>query len=47
MLTKNVTSQWTVNQPFTIRDTVEKIAMRVIFSTVFGLHDRPHYRQLQ
>ncbi|NEO73204.1 MAG: cytochrome P450 [Moorea sp. SIO3H5] len=46
-ITKNVTSQWTVNQPFTIRDTLQKIAMRVIFSTVFGLHDRPHYHQLQ
>jgi cytochrome P450 len=46
-ITKSVTSQWTVNQPFKIRDTVEKIAMGVIFSTVFGQHDTPHYQQLQ
>ncbi|WP_446341959.1 cytochrome P450 [Coleofasciculus sp. F4-SAH-05] len=46
-ITKNVTSQWRVDQPFAIRDSLQKIAMRVIFSTVFGLHDRPHYRQLQ
>ncbi|MDJ0677840.1 MAG: cytochrome P450 [Calothrix sp. MO_167.B42] len=46
-ITKNVTSQWTVNQPFTIRDTLQKITMQVIFSTVFGLNDQSRYHQLQ
>jgi cytochrome P450 len=44
---KNVTSQWTVNQPFTIRDTVQKITMRVILQAVFGLHDGSRYRLLE
>lgn len=46
-IAKNVTSQWKVNQPFTIRDTACKITMRVILQAVFGLHDGPRYRQLE
>ena len=46
-ITNQVISQWQVGKPFSIRTTTQEIAMRVILSTVFGLHEGERYDQLR
>ena len=46
-ITKQVTNEWAVGRPFYIRDTVQKITMRVILQAVFGLYEGPRYAQLE
>lgn len=37
-ITKQVISQWHLGEPFPIRTSTQEISLRVILSTVFGLH---------
>lgn len=37
-ITKQVISQWHLGEPLPIRTSTQEISLRVIFSTVFGLH---------
>ena len=46
-ITKKVTSQWTVGTPFSMRETMQKITMRVILNAVFGLDEGQRYTQLE
>ena len=46
-ITKQVTNEWAVGKSFCIRDTVQKITMRVILQAVFGLYEGPRYAQLE
>jgi len=46
-LTKEVTSQWQVGTPFSVRNTMQKITMRVILQAVFGLHKGERYAELE
>lgn len=45
-ITNHVISQWQISKPFTVRESTQEIALRVILSTVFGLHDQ-RYDQLR
>lgn len=38
-ITEQVMSQWTIDQPFLVRSSMQEIAMRTILSVVFGLHE--------
>lgn len=46
-LTKEVTSQCHLGEPFSVRSIMQKITMRVILQAVFGLHKGPRYAQLE
>ncbi|QLE58723.1 cytochrome P450 [Nostoc sp. TCL26-01] len=46
-ITKEVISTWKIDEPFSVRDSMQEIALRVILKTVFGLHEGERYTQLQ
>ncbi|MBU7584999.1 MAG: cytochrome P450 [Nostoc sp. TH1S01] len=46
-ITKEVISQWKFGQPFSVRDSMQEISLRVILQAVFGLHEGERYTQLQ
>ncbi|MCC5641031.1 cytochrome P450 [Nostoc sp. CHAB 5844] len=46
-ITKEVISQWKTGQPFSVRDSMQEISLRVILQAVFGLNEGERYTQLQ
>lgn len=46
-ITSQVMSQWTPGKPFAVRSAMQDIALRVILSTVFGLHEGQRFEQLR
>ncbi|MBD2777692.1 cytochrome P450 [Iningainema tapete] len=46
-ITKQVTSQWKVGEPFSIQPSMQEISFQVILKAVFGLEDGPRYNQLK
>lgn len=46
-ITEQVISQWQVGKPFLVRASVQEISLRVILSTVFGLHEGERFDQLR
>ena len=46
-ITTQVTSQWQVGQPITVRASTQEISMRVILSAVFGLDGGERYDRLR
>ncbi|MEW6492665.1 MAG: cytochrome P450 [Cyanobacteriota bacterium] len=46
-ITEQVMSQRPINQPFSVRSTMQEIAMRTILSTVFGLHEGQRFEQMR
>jgi cytochrome P450 len=46
-ITHEVIDQLPLNQPFTARDTMQQISMRVILQAVFGLYGGERYRRLE
>lgn len=46
-ISQQVISQWQVNAPITVRASMQEISLRVILSTVFGLHQGERYDQLR
>lgn len=46
-ITKEVVRQWKIDQPFSVRDSMQEISLRVILQAVFGLNQGERYAQLQ
>ncbi|AFY48695.1 cytochrome P450 [Nostoc sp. PCC 7524] len=46
-ITKDVISNWQLGKPFSVRDSMQEITLRVILQAVFGLHEGERYTQLQ
>jgi cytochrome P450 len=46
-ITEEVISEWRVGQPFSVRESMQPISMRVILGAVFGLTGGPRYQQLE
>ena len=46
-ITVQVASQWTLNQPFSIRSSMQAISLEVILKAVFGLKKGDRYEQLK
>lgn len=46
-ITNQVISQWRVGEPFPIRTSTQEISLRVMLSTVFGLHEGERYDRLR
>lgn len=46
-LAKQVSSKWTINQPFSVRESMQEISLRVILEAVFGLNEGPRYEELR
>ncbi len=46
-ITKEVTNQWQVGKPFTVRLFMQEITLRVILQAVFGLDDGERFQQLR
>ncbi len=46
-ITQQVSRQWVPGQPFVVRSAMQEISLRVILSTVFGLHEGKRYEQLR
>ncbi|HEY9674817.1 MAG TPA: cytochrome P450 [Waterburya sp.] len=46
-ITEQVMSQWIIDKPFSVRSSMQEIAMRTILSTVFGLHEGQRFEQLR
>ena len=46
-ITEQVMSQWMIDKPFSVRSSMQEIAMRTILSTVFGLHEGQRFEQLR
>lgn len=46
-ITKEVISNWKIKEPFSVRDSMQEIALQVILQAVFGLHEGERYTQLQ
>ncbi|WP_414576128.1 cytochrome P450 [Anabaena sp. CCY 9402-a] len=46
-ITKDVISNWQIDAPFSVRDSMQEITLRVILQAVFGLHEGERYTQLQ
>ncbi|MBE9211055.1 cytochrome P450 [Nostoc sp. LEGE 06077] len=46
-ITEEVVSQWKIGQPFSVRDSMQEISLRVILQAVFGLNKGERYTQLQ
>ncbi|HAJ62942.1 MAG TPA: cytochrome P450 [Cyanobacteria bacterium UBA8543] len=46
-ITDQVISRWTIDQPFSVRSSMQAIAMQTILSTVFGLHQGQRCEQLR
>ena len=45
-ITEQVTSQWTIDQPFSMRSSTQRISFQVILKAVFGLEDGPRYQEI-
>ena len=46
-ITENVIRKWTVDQSFSVRESMQVISMRVILGAVFGLAEGSRYQQLE
>lgn len=46
-ITEQVTSQWTIGQPFSVRPSMQAISFQVILKAVFGLEDGARYEKLK
>jgi cytochrome P450 len=46
-ITEEVIREWIVDKPFSVRESMQAIAMRVILGAVFGLSEGPRYQQLE
>ncbi|HEY9598301.1 MAG TPA: cytochrome P450 [Cyanophyceae cyanobacterium] len=46
-ITEEVTSQWEIGNPLTIRTAMQEITLQVILHVVFGLREGPRYQQLK
>ncbi|MGL5922241.1 cytochrome P450 [Chroococcidiopsis sp.] len=46
-ITQQVISQWNLNQPFSMRDSMQAISFNVILQAVFGLREGESYRQIE
>lgn len=46
-ISEQVTSQWKIDQPFSVRASMQVISLRVILGAVFGLEAGPRYQQLE
>src|SRR3984893_19155569 len=46
-ITEEVMSQWVAGKAFSVRESMQRVSMRVILRAVFGLKDGPRYQQLQ
>ncbi len=47
ILTKQVSSKWITDQPFSVRASMQEISLRVILQAVFGLNEGPRYQELR
>ncbi len=45
-ITEQVTSQWTIDKPFSIRSSTQRISFQVILKAVFGLKDGARYQEI-
>ena len=46
-ITEEVMSQWVAGKPFSARQSMQRISMRVILRAVFGLNEGTRYQQLE
>ncbi|MGK7875429.1 MAG: cytochrome P450 [Xenococcaceae cyanobacterium] len=46
-ITKQVSSQWKIGEPFLVRASIQEITLRVILQAVFGLHAGERSQQLR
>ena len=46
-ITEQVIGEWSLNQPFSVRASMQTISLRVILQAVFGLEAGPRYQQLE
>ncbi|HEY9710962.1 MAG TPA: cytochrome P450 [Oculatellaceae cyanobacterium] len=46
-ITKQVTTQWKIDEPFIVRSSMQEITLRVILQAVFGLHEGARFEQLR
>ena len=46
-ITEQVISQWKIGEPLSIRDSMQKISLRVILRAVFGLSQGSRYQQME
>ncbi|MCF4969320.1 cytochrome P450 [Nostoc sp. CMAA1605] len=46
-ITKDVISNWQIGKAFSVRDSMQEIALRVILQAVFGLNEGERYTQLK
>lgn len=46
-ITQEVIAQWSPQEPFQVRSSMQKITMRVILEAVFGLHAGERYQKLE
>jgi len=46
-ITEEVMSQWVTGKPFSVRQSMQRISMRVILRAVFGLDEGTRYQQLE
>ncbi len=46
-LTTQASSKWAIDQPFTVRESMQEISLRVILQAVFGLNEGPRYQELR
>ena len=45
-ITEQVTSQWTIDKPFSMRSSTQRISFQVILKAVFGLEEGPRYQEI-
>ncbi len=46
-ITEQVTSRWTIGEPFSVRSSMQAISFQVILKAVFGLEEGSRYEQLE
>jgi cytochrome P450 len=46
-ITEDVMREWSVGQPFSVRESMQAVSMRVILGAVFGLAEGSRYQQLE
>ncbi|MBD2296794.1 cytochrome P450 [Anabaena sphaerica FACHB-251] len=46
-VTKEVISRWQIGRPFSVRESMQEISLKVILHTVFGLYEGERFTQLQ
>jgi len=46
-ITEQVASKWVVGEPFSMRESAQKISLKVILQAVFGLYEGNRYNQIE